>query len=235
MVTGTAPEAWDLTPAEAVAAQRDLAGRVERRSSRPVDELRFVAGLDVSYDKTTRLCHAAIVVVDRATMETVEEAGLSEPARFPYVPGLLSFREIPPLLEAMKRIRTRVDAFIADGHGIAHPRRVGLASHFGLCVDTPTIGCAKSILIGEPRGRLGQKRGSRVPFIDPKTDEEIGAVLRTRNGVSPVYVSIGHRIDLDDAVALTLACAPRFRLTEPIRRAHELSNRLRRGRGDDAS
>jgi len=230
-MVGVGPRTLDVTPKEAVALQRELAARVQRRSARRLDALRVVAGLDVSYDKATRLCHAAIVVVDRTTMETLEEIGLSEPARFPYVPGLLSFREIPPLLAALERIRTPIDAFIADGQGIAHPRRIGLAAHFGLCVEKPAVGCAKSILVGEPKGRLAKRRGSRVPLVDPKTEEEIGAVVRTRDGVSPVYVSVGHRISLDDAVALVLACTTGFRLTEPIRRAHTLSNRLLRGRG----
>jgi deoxyribonuclease V len=231
-MVGADPRGWDLTPSEAAARQRELAGRVVARSTTPLDSLRLVAGLDVSYDKTTRLCHAAIVVIDRFTMETIEETGLSEPARFPYVPGLLSFREIPPLLKALESLHTPVDAFIADGQGVAHPRRIGLAAHFGLCVEKPTVGCAKSILIGVPKGRLGIRRGSRAPLVDPKTGEELGAVVRTRHGVTPVYVSVGHRISLDDAVALVLACAPRYRLTEPIRRAHALSNRLRREKID---
>ncbi len=218
---------WTLTPREAVALQRELAGRLVARSARPVHALRFVAGVDVSYDKTTRLCHAAIVVIDREMMETVAETTLSEPARFPYVPGLLSFREIPPLIDALKKVRAPIDVFIADGHGYAHPRRFGLASHLGVVVDTSTVGCAKSILIGE-HGTLGRRRGDRAPLVDPKTGESIGVALRTRDGVAPVYVSVGHKISLDDAVELVLACAPRYRLTEPIRRAHTLSNQLRR-------
>ncbi len=219
---------WNLTPREAVELQRELAGRAEARSARPVGALRFVAGVDVSYEKTTRLCHAAIVVIDRETMETVAESALSEPARFPYVPGLLSFREIPPLIDALKTVRAPIDVFIADGHGYAHPRRFGLASHLGVFVDTPTVGCAKSILIGE-HGTLGPRRGDRAALVDPKGGETIGVALRTRDGVAPVYVSVGHKIGLADAVELVLACAPRYRLTEPIRRAHGVSNRLRRG------
>ncbi len=218
---------WDVTPKEAVALQRRLASRVSAEKAVPLQEIRRVAGVDVSYEKSTRRCHAAIVVMDRRAMTVLEEVAVSEAARFPYVPGLLSFREIPPLLSALERVRSPIDAFLVDGQGYAHPRRIGLASHLGLWVKRPTVGCAKSLLIGEFKPP-GPRRGSRSALMDPRTGERIGAALRTRDGVAPVFVSVGHLVDLDQAIRLVLGCARGFRLTEPIRFAHALSNRARR-------
>lgn len=218
--------AWPRTPAEAAALQRELAPQILVRSIRPLRELRYAAGLDVSYERSTDSCHAAVVMVDLRSMETLEERTHSCVSPFPYIPGLLSFRELPPLLEAMASMRQRPDVLIADAQGIAHPRRFGLACHAGLWMGIPSVGCAKSILIGtceEP----GAESGASSPLIDPKTGETLGAALRTRRGVRPVYVSTGHAISLEDAAALVLACAPRFRIPEPVRRAHVLSNRAR--------
>lgn len=217
---------WRVTPSEAVALQKRLAGEVRRCSIAPIECLCRVAGADVSYERATDRCHAAVVVYDRITGEIIEESAWSAPSTFPYVPGLLSFREVPPLLEALGRLRRPPDVILADAQGIAHPRRLGAASHLGLWTGIPTVGCAKSILLGE-HDPLALPRASRSALRDPKTGELLGMALRTRAGVAPVYVSIGHRISLEDAVALVLACAPRYRLPEPIRRAHQLSNRIR--------
>lgn len=217
---------WHLTPSEAIALQRQLAGRVCRRSATPLERLRRVAGVDVSYERATDRCHAAVVLYDRETGEIFEESAWSAPSTFPYVPGLLSFREVPPLLEALSRLRSVPDVILADAQGIAHPRRLGAASHLGLWTGIPTVGCAKSILIGA-QDPLDPARGNRAALRDPKSGEVLGMALRTRAGVAPVYVSIGHRISLEDAVALVLACAPRYRLPEPLREAHRLSNRIR--------
>jgi deoxyribonuclease V len=217
---------WRLTPPQAVALQMRLARLVSRRSVSPLKRLLRVAGVDVSYERATDRCHAAVVVYDRLSGEVLEEATRSEPSTFPYVPGLLSFRELPPLLEALRRLHIPPDVILADAQGIAHPRRLGAASHLGLWTGIPTVGCAKSILVGQ-HNPLDMARGSRADLRDLKSGETLGAALRTRAAVAPVYVSVGHRISLEDALALVLACTPRYRLPEPIRQAHHLSNRIR--------
>jgi deoxyribonuclease V len=215
---------WPQTGREAVALQRTLASRVllADRLPRP---LRTVAGVDVSYEKHGDLFHAVVLVLSFPGLAPVEEASASARCSFPYVPGLLSFREIPVLLEAFRRLATVPDAVLVDGQGIAHPRRLGLASHLGLWLELPTVGCAKSRLCGEhpPPGRC---KGDRVPLrLD---GEEVGAVLTTRDGVKPLYVSPGHRVDPAAATDLVLACTTRYRLPEPTRLAHLATNRLRR-------
>ncbi|MCX6899737.1 MAG: deoxyribonuclease V [Verrucomicrobia bacterium] len=195
---------------------------------------RLIAGVDVSYDfvptrfskgkKASEFLYAAVVVLELPSLRVVELVGVASRAEFPYVPGLLSFREIPPLLEAFRKLRVTPDVVLADGQGIAHPRRCGLASHLGLVLDLPTIGCAKSRLIGEYH-EPGQRRGSASNLRDG--GDTIGRVVRTRDGVAPIFVSVGHKISLDVAVALVLECAPRFRLPETTRQAHILVNQLR--------
>jgi deoxyribonuclease V len=148
----------------------------------------------------------------------VEKARAVCRARFPYIPGLFTFRELPPLLAAFARLRRVPDALLFDGHGLAHPRRFGLACHAGLLLDRPAVGCAKSILVGEAEA-VAERRGSRARLVHG--GEELGAVLRTRDGVAPVFVSIGHRVDLDSAVELVLDCGGRYRLPEPLRLAHQ--------------
>jgi deoxyribonuclease V len=187
--------------------------------------------MDVSYDKRSPWLFAAVVVIRLPGFHVVETAGVRAQARFPYVPGLLSFRESPAGLEAWEKLRTRPDCLICDGHGYAHPRRFGFACHFGLLVDLPTIGLAKSVLVGrfDPPGAA---RGSATDLTD--AGEVIGAAVRTREGAEPVFVSVGHRIDLPRAVATVLACTAGYRLPEPARRAHALVNRLRESGGEPA-
>jgi deoxyribonuclease V len=220
---------WDLTPKDAVGVQRELAGRVRRGPA--LGAFGLVAGADVSFEKTTRQVFAGVVVCRllagrgaKAPWEVVERAGVVAPESFPYVPGLLSFREAPPLLEAFGKIRAEPDVVLFDGQGYAHPRRFGLASHVGVLLDRPSIGCAKSLLVGEYR-EPGAARGCRTQLRD--RDETIGTVLRTRDGVKPVFISVGHRIDLDSAVKVVLRCATRYRLPEPVRMAHSFVNELR--------
>jgi deoxyribonuclease V len=177
---------------------------------------RLVAGVDVGYKGG--IARAAVVVLRR--LEPVEEIVIEEPVAFPYVPGLLSFREIPPLLTAWKRLKTRPDVVIVDGQGLAHPRRFGVACHFGLLTGVPTIGCAKSRLVGEFK-RPAPRRGSWSPLRH--RGETVGAVLRTQDGGNPVFVSPGHLIGLRRAISVVLACAPRYRLPEPQRRADLLT------------
>jgi deoxyribonuclease V len=214
---------WDLTPAEARTLQGELARQVDTAS--PLPPWKTLAAADVSFDRGSDVLFAAVVVVLAESFEPVEKVGLVSPAKFPYVPGLLSFREAPALLEAFDRLRARPDVLLCDGQGIAHPRRLGIASHLGLRLDLPTVGCAKSRLCGrydEP----GPSRGDRSPLVDK--DEVIGAVLRTRARVAPLFVSPGHRCDLESAVALVLATTRKYRLPIPSRLAHDYVNEVRR-------
>ena len=215
--------AWDLTPTEARALQRELAEEVD--TTTPLAPWRTVAAADVSFDRGGELLYAAVVVVRAGTFELVERVGVAAPAAFPYVPGLLSFREAPGLLEAFARLKTRPDVVLCDGQGIAHPRRLGIACHIGLWLDLPTIGCAKGRLCGtfaEP----GPDRGDRTPLLDG--DAVIGSVLRTRSRVKPLFVSPGHRCDLEGAIGLVLAATTKYRLPVPARMAHDYVNQVRR-------
>jgi deoxyribonuclease V len=219
---------WDLTPAEAREEQIRLRGQV-RIEPLNVDSVRLAAGSDISFDRGSDRVFAGFVTLRLPALEVVERAGLESVARFPYIPGLLSFREIPPLLEAWDRLEAKPDAVIADGHGYAHPRRFGIACHLGLLLDLPSAGCAKSILVGshEP---VGEAVGDWQPLIH--RDEVVGAALRTRVGVTPVYVSVGHRVDLESAIALVLRCGGRTRVPETTRQAHQFVNELRRAARD---
>jgi deoxyribonuclease V len=190
--------------------------------------LRLVAGADVSYDRGSPALYAAVVVLDAESLEVVDVGLATTRAEFPYVPGYLSFRELPPLLAAFERLRLRPDLVLCDGHGRAHPRRFGLACHLGVALDLPTIGCAKSRLVGEHR-EPGVRRAAHAPLREG--GERIGEVLRTREGVAPVYLSVGHRVSLATARRLVLRFTLRFRVAEPIRAAHAVVNRLRRAAG----
>lgn len=212
------PFRFDLTPTEAVDEQRRVAALV-RETPLPAPP-RLIAGADVSFRGDT--AHAAVVVLDLEALETVETATFTGPTVFPYVPGLFSFREIPALLPAFERLAVWPDVVMVDGHGRAHPRRVGLACHLGVVLDVPTFGCAKSILVGRPTD-LGEAKGSTAPLVHRK--ETVGEAVRTRTGVHPVFVSAGHRITLAEAVALTLRTAPHYKIPEPTRRADALSRR----------
>lgn len=214
---------WDVTPREAVAIQRELAARVDRRRRRR--KFRLVAAADVSVSKESDTLFAGIVVCRADDFSVVERVGVVSRATFPYVPGLLSFRECPALLEAIRRLEHRPDVVLIDGQGFAHPRRFGIASHFGVLVDLPTVGCAKSVLVGEYEG-LGREAGSRAPLVH--RGEVVGMAVRTRTGVTPVYVSVGHKIDLGSAVEVVLRTAVRYRLPEPARLAHQHAGALRR-------
>jgi deoxyribonuclease V len=214
---------WDVSPQEAIRIQQDLRARlIAGDDDQP--EFRTIAAMDVSYEKRSPWLFAAIVVMQLPDFQIAETVGVRARGRFPYIPGLLSFRESPAGLEAWERLRVRPDCLICDGHGYAHPRRFGFACHFGLLVDVPTIGFAKNVLVGrfDPPGIA---RGSRSDLVD--ADEVIGAAVRTREAAEPVFVSVGHRISLARAVATILACASGYRIPEPARRAHVLVNRLR--------
>jgi deoxyribonuclease V len=218
---------WNVTPQEAQAIQNRLRAEV-RVEPLDVGALRMVAGEDISFDKGSDIVFAGVVVLRLPTMELVEKAGVRTTAVFPYIPGLLSFRETPPILEAWEKLDTRPDALICDGQGLAHPRRFGIACHIGLLLDLPTVGCAKSILTGR-HGPVGEAPGDWAPLTD--RGEVIGAALRTRAGASPVYVSVGHRCDLPSAIALVRRCAGPTRVPETTRQTHLFVNALRRADG----
>ncbi len=214
----------DLSPAEARRLQDELAPRVEVGPALNLETVRHVAGADVSTQGDR--AYATVVVLSFPELSVVEVQGFEAPLEFPYMPGLLSFREIPPVAGALRKVKTPVDAVIFDAHGLAHPRRMGLASHLGLFLGVPGVGCAKSRLVGDFEEPGREKRSS--------TDlthrgEVVGMVVRTRDGVSPVFVSVGNGIDLDSAVELVLACCTKYRLPETTRQAHDAANRLRRG------
>jgi len=207
---------WDVSTTEARQLQRDLAASVVR-SRCLFHSPRYVAGVDVSVDRIRGWGRAAVVVLSFPSLTVVEVQTADGPVTWPYVPGLLSFREMPLVLSAFTHVETVPDIVFVDGHGIAHPRRLGLASHLGLFLELPTVGCAKSLLCGthEPPAL---ERGATAPLVD--AGEVVGAALRTRSGVKPVYVSIGHRCGFADAVESVLQCTGRYRLPEPTRRAH---------------
>ena len=210
---------WDVSPDEAKRIQHRLASEV-RETPLP-DTIETIAGVDVSVRDDT--AQAAVAVLGFPDLEVVSETIHRCEVPFPYVPGLLSFREMPAVLPVLEQLGTTPDVFVSDSHGRAHPRRFGLACHLGVLLDVPAIGVAKSILVGEPQGDLGTEKGSRVPLVDD--GETVGIVLRTRTDVNPVYVSVGHRCTLDGAAALMLDCSPRYKIPEPTRQAHKLSKK----------
>jgi deoxyribonuclease V len=204
---------WDVSPSEAEAIQRELAPLVITTGN--PTEVHWVAGVDVALPEN--LARAAVVVDEYPGLTPVETELADAPLVFPYVPGYLSFREAPAIIAALRKVTTRPDLVIVDGQGIAHPRGMGIATHIGLLLDLPTIGCAKSLLVGR-HGPLGNDRGNWAPI--EYRHQVIGAAVRTRPGVTPVYVSIGHRIGLDSAIDWILNCTSRYRLPEPQRQAH---------------
>lgn len=210
---------WNLTPREAIALQQRLRSRVVRLG-RP-RAVRYVAGTDVGFERGGGITRAAVALLAFPGLELADYAIARLPTRFPYVPGLLSFREMPALLAAIGQLKALPDLILCDGHGYAHPRRFGIASHLGVYSGIPSIGVAKSRLIGE-HGQPMQRRGAWVPL--KHRGETIGAVLRTRPYTQPIYVSIGHRVSLPLAVRYALACATHYRLPETTRWAHRLAS-----------
>lgn len=210
----------DLTAARALQErlrERVVLGGGPRR-------VRLIAGADLAYRRDGSHAWAAVALLALPALEVVETAWAEGPPPFPYVPGFLTFREGPLLLAAFRRLRTEPDLILLDGAGLAHPRGFGLACHIGFLLDRPTVGCAKSLLVGECR-EPGMRRGAWTPLrLGGRT---VGAALRTRSGVQPIFVSPGHRIGLAAALRLVLAATPRYRVPEPIRQAEQFVNRLR--------
>jgi deoxyribonuclease V len=214
---------WDLSPAEAVALQKELAQRVETLT--PLVECRLVAGADVSYNRFSDVMYAVVIVLRAEDAAVVEVQRAVRETHFPYVPGLLSFREAPALLEAFAKVEQQPDVVLIDGQGIAHPRRMGIATHLGLWLNVPTVGCGKSRLFGrfKPPGEMA---GSLSPLKDG--DDILGEVVRTKDRVQPIFVSPGHHIDLGSAVRVVLEMCRGYRMPEPTRQAHEYVNEFRR-------
>lgn len=215
---------WNVSPTEAVRIQQDLRTKIrERRLEKPVQ---YVAGADISFDKGSNVIYAGVVVLKFPELTEVDRGLTVSRATFPYIPGLLSFRESPAVLEAWEYLHVQPDVLLIDGHGYAHPRRFGIACHLGLLLDIPAIGCAKTVLVGKYE-EPDSARGSFRPLVD--RDEVVGAALRTSDGVTPVYVTVGHLVDLDSAIKVVLGCCRGYRIPEPTRQAHLLVNALRRG------
>jgi deoxyribonuclease V len=203
---------WDVSPADAIEIQKHLAGLVVRKSK--INRVKTVAGIDTAYCRG--YARAAVVVLDFPSLNTREYTTSEQPIRFPYVPGLLTFREGPAIMAAFEKLKSTPDLIVFDGQGVAHPRRFGIASHIGVLLDIPSIGCAKTRLVGQYR-EPGSERGEYA-LLEDKGDT-IGAVVRTRTNVKPVFVSIGHRIGLRDSIKYVLDCCTRYRLPETTRQA----------------
>ncbi|MFC4527509.1 deoxyribonuclease V [Dyella halodurans] len=217
--------AWDGSVAKARALQTELAAKLRLVDDRP--PLRLIAGVDVGFEEEGAVTRAAAVLLDAVTLAPLAEVIARLPTRMPYIPGLLSFRELPALLEALEQLPATPDLVFVDGQGIAHPRRLGIASHLGVVTDLPTIGVAKSILVGVHQD-VGMLRGDRVPLH--YQDEVIGCVLRSKDKVRPLIISPGHRVSMQAAPELVLACCTKYRLPEPTRLADRLASRRDRRR-----
>ena len=210
---------WNLSLKEAKEIQLELAKNVIH--SNEISEINFVAGIDVGFDLKHNISKAAVAILSYPKLELVESTKAELKTVFPYIPGLLSFREVPVIIEALKKIQQIPDVILCDGQGIAHPRRFGLACHIGILTDIPTIGVAKSRLIGNYES-LGREKGSTVPLMDK--DEIVGSVIRSRNNVKPLFISIGHKLALDKCLEVVWNCITKYRLPETTRWSHRLAS-----------
>ena len=213
------PHRWDVTPAEAIALQNSLRDAVVTVDT--FSRVTSVTGVDVGFEEQGKITRAAVATLSFPELVLQEYAVARRPTAFPYIPGLLSFREVPAVLDALQQLRRLPDLLLCDGQGLAHPRRFGIACHLGVLTDLPSIGVAKSRLLGT-HGTLAEDKGSRQALYDK--GEVIGTVLRSRRGVRPLYISIGHRIALETAVEYVLRCITRYRLPETTRAAHKLAS-----------
>ena len=210
---------WQVTPEQAREIQQHLRDHVIQKDV--LTTVRFVAGVDVGFKAGNTITHAAVTVLQFPELVLHEVATASAPTAFPYIPGLLSFREAPVVLDALNRLKQRPDLLLCDGQGIAHPRRFGLACHLGVLTGLPAIGVAKTRLIGT-HDPVPEEKGNWVPLMNGP--ETIGAVLRTRTGVKPLYISVGHKITLPTAIAYVMRCLTRYRLPETTRQAHRIAS-----------
>jgi deoxyribonuclease V len=214
---------WNIAPKDAIALQKELAGRI--RIQPLPSRFRILGAADIAYCKTSDVLIAVIVTFRWPGLKPLESVYIASKAQFPYIPGLLSFREVPPLLQAYAELEKKPDVFLCDGQGIAHPRRIGLAAHLGLCLEIPTVGCAKSRLCGDHEP-LTLRKGFGKPLI--LRGEQVGLVYCSKDGVKPLYISPGHLSDIPSAKKLISRCLGRYRIPEPLRAAHNLATRLRR-------
>jgi deoxyribonuclease V len=215
---------WNLTPREAMREQERLRDAVKEEDG--FSALRYVAGADLAFDPETAEAFAGVIVYDLPSLREVERRMVRQKLRFPYVPGLLSFREGPVLLAAFRKVRTEPDVILIDGHGRAHPRLFGIACHLGVIFAKPTIGCGKSLLVGEYE-ELGKEAGANTPLT--YQGRQVGTVLRTRTGVKPIYVTVGHLVSLVSAVSIVSQCLDGLRIPKPTREADHYVEALRRG------
>lgn len=215
----------NITVSEAAALQKELRNQIDLQT--PADfSIRTIAGADISFNKYETTVYAGIIVLRFPELQPIAHSLIKTEVTFPYVSGYLAFREVPALVEAWNQLPQKPDVLVVDGHGIAHPRRMGIASHFGVLTGQPTIGCAKKILFGKYQ-LPPDERGTYTDIQDK--GEVLGAVLRTREKVKPVFVSPGHKLSLKDSIDIILQCMGKYRIPEPTRRAHELVNEFRRG------
>ena len=222
----TLTHSFNLSPKEAIELQKTLRGQVRLE---PLNmDVKTIGGADISLNRFGKVAYAGVIVLSFPDLAVVDYATIESEIRFPYIPGLLSFREIPALLMAYEKLKAKPDLLMVDGQGIAHPRRLGIASHLGLIIDKPTIGAAKSVLTGAFEGP-SMEAGSVSSIYDNKTREVIGAAVRTKDKVKPMIISPGHRITLEESVDMVLRTTRRHRLPEPTRLAHNLVNQARRG------
>lgn len=208
---------WNICEIEAIEIQQKLARKVIKENF--FDQIHYVAGVDVAYSKTNDKLIAAIVILESDSLKLVESVVIEDTVQFPYIPGLFSFRELPPIIKAFEKIKTTPQLVVCDGQGLSHPRRFGLACHLGILYDIPTIGCGKTKLLGNYKDPQ-QHRGAQSPLIDNR--ETIGNVLRTQKDVNPIFVSIGHRISLTTACDWILKLSPKYRLPETTRQADQI-------------
>jgi deoxyribonuclease V len=216
---------WPTTAEEAVAMQQELRNQVITTSDR-LGSVKLVAGVDVGFENGGEVTRAAVAILRFPELTLVDQAIAKIPTSFPYIPGLLSFREIPALLLALEKITVAPDLILCDGQGIAHPRRLGIASHLGLLIDIPTIGVGKSLLVGRYE-MPSEERGSWSPLIHYK--ETIGAVLRTRKGFNPLFISPGHLVSLETSIEYVMKCTTKYRLPETTRMAHHMASNMKDG------
>jgi len=214
----------DISPEEAVDIQKKLKTEIE---TKPLEkEPNTVAGADISFDRGSEVVHAAIIVLSLSDLEPVARSLVTAPMSFPYIPGLLAFREMPALLKAWDQLSKKPDVLIMDGHGLAHPRRMGIATHFGIEADHPTMGCAKNILTGTHQ-ELGMEKGATSDLLDE--GEKVGLALRSRTNVNPIYISPGHKLSFENTYDILMKVLTKYKLPKTTRLAHCWANKLRKG------
>lgn len=216
---------WGLSEVQAVELQKKLASKVVTHDHN-LNCVNYVAGVDVAYDEKSNNQFAAVVVLDANSFELIDSSIAQESVKFPYIPGLFSFREMPTIAKALKKLKTIPDLIVCDGQGVAHPRRFGLACHLGIMFNIPTIGCGKTRLLGDAN-EPGPNRGDSEPLMD--SGKVVGSVLRTQDNIKPLFVSIGHLISLKTACEWIIKLTPQFRLPETTRQADQLVKRLKKG------